>query len=92
MNLGPMLTNFFDVVKADAEKAVLPLVQGFVNNVASNPTELNLAAQGIAFLNGLLSAGITVEQEAIQAAAQAISAEVSTILAKYTTAAPAAPK
>jgi hypothetical protein len=79
------------LIKTEEGQKALPLVATAVTNLSTNPTLLNLQAQGGLFLAGLINAEVGIGQDVLKA----IAADVTAISAAEaapaaTTAAPAA--
>lgn len=86
--LGPIVQSLVAVAKADFGSKVLPLIATAAQNLANNPTALNLAAQLTILNAGILGAAPGLIQDELKGLADAISNAVVAEQAKLS--APAA--
>lgn len=82
MSIGTLFSQLVAVAKNDAEKAALPILATFLTSIASNPSELNLVAQGGKALADLNAALPSIEQDLIKDLLTMIQAEAQAALAK----------
>lgn len=71
--LGSVVQSLVAVAKADFGAKVLPLIATAAQNMASNPTALNIAAQLTVLNAGILGAAPSLIQDELKALADAIS-------------------
>lgn len=79
------------LVKAEEEKLVLPQLAVAIQNIASNPTLINAAAQGTLLLNEVIATEIKIGQDALKQLAEAVSNAAVDAATSTPAPAPAAP-
>jgi hypothetical protein len=75
-----LLTDLFDaqlaVLKSDVAKTLIPQIQAANNNIASNPTILNLVAQADGIAADAIAAGPGILQDEAKALAQWVNTQL----------------
>lgn len=80
------------LVKSEEERLVLPQLATAIQNIAANPTLVNVVAQGNLLLTEVISSEIKIGQDALKQLAESISnAAVEAATSTPTPAPPAAP-
>lgn len=79
-SLGTLLGSAVDIVKNDAIKSALPVVQQFLNSIIANPSEANILAQAGAFQVNLLAALPNLEAALASDLAKFIQVQINTLL------------
>ena len=80
MNITQILQQLIAIAKMDAAKAALPAIAAFFNNIASNPTAVNVTVQLAELQVALIAAVPGIEQDLLKQIATVISTEAQTIL------------
>lgn len=81
MNLGSVFKELVAAAKADEGKVLLPLIANVATSVASNPTGINIVAQGTSLLEGAVAAQPNIGQDILKDLASVINAEAQALLA-----------
>lgn len=78
-----VLTDLFDaqlaVLKSDIAKEVLPAIQTAANNIASNPTLINVVAQADGVVNALITNAPGILQDELKALASWVNTQLTAL-------------
>jgi hypothetical protein len=85
VNLSQIFSSLVAAAKTDEEKALLPLVAAVATSIATNPTGLNIVAQGNAFLAGAISVQPNIGQALLKDLATVINTEAQALLSATAT-------
>jgi hypothetical protein len=80
MNLANIFSQIIAAAKLDEEKALLPLIAATAMNIATNPTGINIVAQGTQLLQGAIAAQPNIGQSLLKDLATVINTEAQALL------------
>lgn len=79
MNIGALLQQILTAVKNDAIKTALPILNAFFQNISSNPSQMNIAAQLASLEVQLLAALPNLEAAVAKDVAALVQQEINTL-------------
>lgn len=91
MSIGQAVSGIVAIVKMDGAKVILPALASFLNDVAANPSGLNLTVKLAKLQIDVIAALPSIETDVLKQLATEINNEAQTLLAPAMPATPAAP-
>jgi hypothetical protein len=81
VNIAQILSQLIAIAKTDLNKELLPVIATFFNSIATNPTQINIAAALAKAEVDLLAALPSIGQDVLKQLAALVNTQMQTLLA-----------